>query len=113
MSWLCLILQACECFPWAQPKLGCYRKGEKRDPAVRGPGGGGEHTRRAPRILREGTFERPLGCLSIIVAETQTLKKKIAVERQKNARSWSRKLRAGNGWRSEGGKGPALSCRPF
>lgn len=44
------------------------------------------------RSLWEGTFERSQVCLGIIAEDTQTLKKKIAVEPRKNPRSWSGEL---------------------
>ena len=54
------------------------------------------------RSLWEGTFERSQVCLGIIAEDTQTLKKKIAVEPRKTPRSWSGELGGRKGMEKRG-----------
>lgn len=70
-----LIIPACECLPWAQPKLeyGLCR-GEKTPHCSQGTQGRGQ------RRVCQGTFERPQVCLGITVEDARSLKKETAVE---------------------------------
>lgn len=119
-----MILHACECFPWTQPKLGCeLHQGAKARYSFQGTGGDGDgeeegdtlrgdtHRAVASSDSAGGTFERPRLCWGIIVGVTRTLKKKIAgATEEQSELVWKVGTRKGM-LRSEGGKAPAFRSK--